>query len=57
MPQPKLYLENLPPGIHYPDDDPYILKLKEKYPGTLVNVEGIRRFRAESAIMRHQSEG
>jgi hypothetical protein len=35
MPSQELYLGNLLPGINYPDDDPYILKLKEKYPGTL----------------------
>jgi hypothetical protein len=33
MLEQKPYLEQLPPGINHLDDDPYILKLKEKYPG------------------------
>jgi len=30
------YFKEIPePDIHYPDDDPFILELKRKYPGTV----------------------
>jgi len=64
MPEKKLYLERLPPGVNYPDDDPYILQLKEKCPGTLwdrylpaeVVVERLKRFRNRWAKREEEVE-
>ena len=31
----KHYVRELPPDVKYPDDDPFILELKQKHPGVL----------------------
>ncbi len=49
----KHYLHKLPSGYHYPDDDPYIIELKRRYPDVLwdrylpseVILERIKRYR------------